>query len=84
VQECNEKNVLAYTYKAIMLFDLDECSYTRKCVANKLKEIHIQSNRISIGMTQMFGLSSTHTRTEWSQKYNLHESVIDMKVVTSW
>jgi hypothetical protein len=64
-----------------MLSDLDACSYTGKCVANKLKEIYIQSNRLFISRAKIFGLILIHTGTAWLQQNNLHESVIDIKKI---
>jgi hypothetical protein len=73
--------VYAFACKTRMLYDLDACSYTSKCVANKSKEICIQSNRLFISMAQIFGLILIHIGTAWLQKSNLHESAIDMKNV---
>jgi hypothetical protein len=66
-----------------MLSDLDVCSYTSKCVANRLKKIYIQSNRLFINTVQIFGLILTHTGTARLRNYNLRESVIDVKVITN-
>jgi hypothetical protein len=62
--------MFGYACRTRMLSGLGACSYTSKCVANKLKEIYIQSNRLFISTAQIFGLILTHIGTAWLQKNN--------------